>query len=82
MLHIKNGKVKGTISVFLAEQLASAPLMKQMDHTLGSIQNYAAPRITDKGCIVSRKSSMSGYLRFKENFVGVSFEEEKWNLLC
>ena len=82
MLHIKNGKVKGTIGVFLAERLASAPLMKQMDHTLGSIHNYIAPRITDKGCIVSRKSSTSAYLRFKQKFVGVSFGEKKWNLLC
>lgn len=52
MLHIKNGKVKGTIDVFLAEWLASAPLMKQMDHTLDSINNYIAPRITDKGCTI------------------------------
>lgn len=82
MLHIKNGKVKGTIGVFLAERLASAPLMKQMDHTLGSIHNYIAPRITDKGCAVSRKSSTSAYLRFKQKFVDVSFGEKKWNLLC
>lgn len=40
MLHIKNGKVKRTIDVFLAERLAPAPLMKQMDHTLDSIHNY------------------------------------------
>lgn len=56
MPHIKNGKVKETIGDFLAERLASAPLMKQMDHTLDSIHNYIAPRITDKGRIVSRKS--------------------------
>lgn len=82
MLHIKNGKVKGTISVFLAERLASAPLMKQMDHTLDPIHNYVAPRITDKGCALPRKSSASAYLRFEQKSVGVSLREEKWNLLC
>lgn len=43
MPHIKNGKVKETIGDFLVERLASAPLMKQMDHTLDSIHNYIAP---------------------------------------
>ena len=81
MLHIKNAKVKGTMGVFLAEWLASAPLMKQMDHTLDSIHNYIAPRIAHKGCAVSIKSSTSAYLRPKQKSVGAYFREKRWNLL-
>lgn len=66
----------------MAERLASAPLMKQMDHTLDFIHNYVAPKIADKEHIVSRKFSMSAYLRFKQKSVGASFRHKKWNLLC
>lgn len=54
MLRIKNEMVKGTIGVVLAERLASAPLMKQMDHT-ASIHNYIAPSNTDKRMYVPKK---------------------------
>lgn len=80
MLHIKNGKVKGTIDVVVAERLASAPLMRQMDHTLASIHYYIAPKKSDKGCVFSRKSSLSVYLRCKWAFF-FFFGEMKWNFL-
>lgn len=56
--------------------------MKQMDHTLDYIHNYVAPSITDKGRVVSRKSSSSVHLKFREKLWGFFWRvEEEFTLL-